>query len=356
MSDSVEAAKDAGEAKESGGEIAKEPTKPSRGAGRSKRPTEAMLKQVAANSEASEPAEAPQASEPPKPLERGRSPAIFAPVAEERTASARTGSAFSRETLLKPRSLRYAGITACALVVGTAFGLMAAPKSRSADGFAQVHAGLEAGRTEASRLNAEIERLGKSLATLRESNEALRNESKSRGSNLNERFAKLEQGFEKKFAALGDKLELSDREQTGRIAGLASQIEKAEKRAAAAAQQAEKAAARPEPRAEAKAEPKPEPKSEAKAEKAEKPEKAEKAEPTQTGSISEPKAKPETIETWAVREVYDGIALLEDRRRRLIEVAAGESVPGIGRVEAIERRGRSWVVVTKQGVITTQSW
>lgn len=350
MSDSVEAAKDAGEAKDSVAEIARETVKPARGAGRSKRPTEAMLKQVAANAQAPEPAEAPQASEPTRPLERGRSPAIFAPAAEERTTSARTGTAFSRETLLRPRNLRYAGIAACALVIGTAFGMMASPKGRSAESLAQVHAGLEAGRTEASRLNAEIERLGKSLAALRESSEAVRTESKTRGSNLNERFAKLEQGFEKKFAALGDKLEQSDREQGGRIAGLAAQVDKAEKRASQAAQQAERAATKPEPKAEARVEAKPEPKPEAKGDK------AEKAEPTQTGSISEPKAKPETVDTWALREVYDGIALLEDRRRRLIEVAAGESVPGIGRVEAIERRGRSWVVVTKQGVITTQSW
>jgi len=31
-------------------------------------------------------------------------------------------------------------------------------------------------------------------------------------------------------------------------------------------------------------------------------------------------------------------------------------IPGIGRVEAIERRGREWVVVTARGLIATESW
>ena len=62
------------------------------------------------------------------------------------------------------------------------------------------------------------------------------------------------------------------------------------------------------------------------------------------------------VETWAVRDVFDGTAILEDRRRRLVEVGPGDSVPGIGRVEGIERRGREWVVVTRQGLITHQAW
>jgi hypothetical protein len=52
-----------------------------------------------------------------------------------------------------------------------------------------------------------------------------------------------------------------------------------------------------------------------------------------------------------VREVYDGVALVEGQNRRLYEAVPGGFVPGIGRVEAIERRGRSWVVLTDKGVI-----
>ena len=67
----------------------------------------------------------------------------------------------------------------------------------------------------------------------------------------------------------------------------------------------------------------------------------------QTGSV----AKDAPVEGWVLREVYDGIALIEGRNRRLVEVGPGESVPGVGRVEAIERRGKRWVVVTAKGLI-----
>jgi len=62
-------------------------------------------------------------------------------------------------------------------------------------------------------------------------------------------------------------------------------------------------------------------------------------------------ARDEPISGWVVREVYDGAALVESQNRRLYEVAPGGFVPGVGRVEAIERRGRSWVVLTDKGVI-----
>jgi hypothetical protein len=62
-------------------------------------------------------------------------------------------------------------------------------------------------------------------------------------------------------------------------------------------------------------------------------------------------ARNEPLDGWVVREVYDGAALVEGRNRRLYEVAPGGIVPGVGRVEAIERRGRNWVVLTDKGFI-----
>jgi hypothetical protein len=71
--------------------------------------------------------------------------------------------------------------------------------------------------------------------------------------------------------------------------------------------------------------------------------------------VSEAKAAPKDapVEGWVLHEVYDGVALIESRNRRLLEVVPGETVPGVGRVEAIERRGKRWVVVTAKGVIST---
>ncbi len=61
--------------------------------------------------------------------------------------------------------------------------------------------------------------------------------------------------------------------------------------------------------------------------------------------------KPATIEGWLLRDVYGGVALVEGREGRLREVSPGEFVPGVGEIRSIERRGRSWVVVTSRGLI-----
>lgn len=79
----------------------------------------------------------------------------------------------------------------------------------------------------------------------------------------------------------------------------------------------------------------------------------------ETGSIAEPKpARPEpadprkiALEGFVVRDYDDGFALIETKAGRYIEVAVGYTVPGAGRVEAIERRGRQWVVQTTKGYI-----
>jgi len=60
--------------------------------------------------------------------------------------------------------------------------------------------------------------------------------------------------------------------------------------------------------------------------------------------------KPAVIEGWILRNVYDGVALIQGRHG-LIEVEPGDAVPGIGRVETIQRRNGRWVVVTSKGLI-----
>lgn len=60
--------------------------------------------------------------------------------------------------------------------------------------------------------------------------------------------------------------------------------------------------------------------------------------------------KPPVIKGWVLREVYDGVALV-DGVGGPVEVAPGALLPGAGRVKSIERRGRGWIVVTSRGVI-----
>ncbi|WP_262298832.1 hypothetical protein [Microvirga sesbaniae] len=64
-------------------------------------------------------------------------------------------------------------------------------------------------------------------------------------------------------------------------------------------------------------------------------------------------ARSEPVDGWVLREVYDGAALVENRNRRLYEVMPGGVLPGVGRIEGIERRGARWVVVTDKGFIGT---
>ncbi len=59
---------------------------------------------------------------------------------------------------------------------------------------------------------------------------------------------------------------------------------------------------------------------------------------------------PQLITNWVVRDVYDGIALVESPRGS-IEVAPGETIPGAGMVKSIERRGAGWIVITSRGVV-----
>lgn len=60
--------------------------------------------------------------------------------------------------------------------------------------------------------------------------------------------------------------------------------------------------------------------------------------------------RPQLITSWVVRDVYDGVALVENASGSL-EVGPGEVIPGAGTVKAIERRGSGWIVITSRGLV-----
>jgi hypothetical protein len=71
-----------------------------------------------------------------------------------------------------------------------------------------------------------------------------------------------------------------------------------------------------------------------------------------------PVAKPEvarlpTVEGWVLRDVGHGGALIEGRRG-IFEIYAGDSIPGVGRVDAIRKQDGRWVVVTSKGLIVSR--
>ena len=73
--------------------------------------------------------------------------------------------------------------------------------------------------------------------------------------------------------------------------------------------------------------------------------------PTSSSAAAELRREPSIVKQWTVREVLNGMALL-DGPRGLIGVSPGQVVPGVGRVESIVRQGGRWIVATSSGVIT----
>lgn len=58
--------------------------------------------------------------------------------------------------------------------------------------------------------------------------------------------------------------------------------------------------------------------------------------------------KPQVISGWVVRDVYQGVALIEGKRGTM-EVVPGVAIPGAGVVKSIERHGSGWTVTTTKG-------
>ncbi len=67
-------------------------------------------------------------------------------------------------------------------------------------------------------------------------------------------------------------------------------------------------------------------------------------------SAEPPKKPPQLLTNWVVRDVYDGIALVEGPEGAF-EVMPGDTIPGAGTVRSIERRAGGWIVVTSRGLV-----
>jgi cell division protein FtsB len=193
----------------------------------------------------------------------------------------------------------------------------------------RLAAKIDAQSAESARLAADVKLLKDGSGEAHAAAEKARAESGTRFGQLSERLDRLQKlGTESgaKLAAVTDKLDHMDRDQGTRFAALADKVEKTEKTRSVV----------PVAAASPKA-----------------------AEPVVTGALPDKPASkptPATLEEWTLRDVYDGVAMLENRNRRLVEVGPGDTLPGGGRVEGIERRGKVWVVVTNRGLITPQAW
>src|SRR5262249_7910946 len=80
-----------------------------------------------------------------------------------------------------------------------------------------------------------------------------------------------------------------------------------------------------------------------------------------TGTVTPPKAasaallgqaaQAPVIGRWGRGEGYPGTPIVQRRGFGAIEVEAGDTIPGVGRVEAIRKQDSRWVVVTSRGII-----
>ncbi len=56
------------------------------------------------------------------------------------------------------------------------------------------------------------------------------------------------------------------------------------------------------------------------------------------------------LPNYVVRDVYEGVAIIEGRRGPM-EVVPGVSIPGAGVVKSIDRHGGGWTVTTTKGLL-----
>jgi hypothetical protein len=261
----------------------------------------------------------------------------------------------------RPRSFAYlaqAAVVLVALGIGWAGGHATAAMRGPAGNHAHeslmaidwtgLASGLQKAQGDTMRMAADLQAMKGALAGLNEAAGRSRQDAAGRFGQLAERLDRIQMAGQEvaaKLAGVTERLETSEREANARLASAAERLDLIERSTSAQAAAAPKAllqsalqppAAPPVPAAEAGLRTGSIPDQKAEDGKSEQPK-------------AEAKAMP--IEGWVLREVYDGVALIEGRNRRLVEVGPGEQVPGVGRVEAIERRGKRWVVVTAKGLI-----
>lgn len=251
----------------------------------------------------------------------------------------------------KPAAIPAAAAAAIVLALGLGYGV---GLNRSGGAGTATAQWMDTTATEIRQANGELARFGADQKALKLSLDGLKGEREKSRAEILSRQAALADKVEKagqdqaariaRLAELVDRLEKTHRDPS-RLQALTDRLERIEKSISSAPPALVAAAPTPTPT--------PPPKPVASAKEAAPP-----ADVAQTGSITEAKVvKPEIdprktqIEGYFVRDFDSGFALVETRAGRYLDVAVGYTVPGVGRVEAIERRGRQWVVVTNKGFI-----
>lgn len=263
---------------------------------------------------------------PPPPVRPRRADAAPKPVWIERSP--------------RPRRLSYV-VQAATIAVAVGLGWAAGSRGPSPRPAATPES-VQALAEEVLRLQGDLRSLKGGVEAVRDGVEHQRQEANARLQQWGERLAAhtaaqpaaADATVAPRLDALAqrlDRLESPDRDGAQRLAQVTERLDRAERQIAARAAAPAAPPAPPTPAAAPM--------------------------PEQTGSVTEAKPTPKpTLDRWALRDVYNGVALVEGQNGGVVEVGPGQTIPGVGRVEAIERRGKAWVVVTSRGLIAPQPW
>lgn len=260
--------------------------------------------------------------------ETGRGPPGGRPV--RKPAGAVMGDAMRRHGI-------WAAAVLLALAAGWSGARLNAQAPDSEPQWGATAAALHETREDLTRLTGDVKTLKVAIDSLKESVDRSRSESSTRQAQVVERLKGAERAPQEASARIQqigvqlDRIESAAKEPAARFAALGERLDRIERQIAIAAPKPVAAAPSAAPAGPAASAVGQEPAS-------------------HTGSV-EPKSRDVPVDGWVLHEVSNGVALIESRNRRLIEVGPGEMVPGVGRVEAIERRGKRWVVVTARGII-----
>ena len=273
-------------------------------------------------------------------------------------------------TATKPAHKPAAAAAALALAAGLGFAGGSLSQKAGADQGATGAAGAARIAVDSQRLDGAVTQVSEDLAALRTRVAALSAERPKSSAELSPKQVQLLDRLDRagqeqagRITRLGDALERAQRE-SARIAGVVERLDRIEKAVATGPAPAISTAVLSPPLtppalvqalpAQPAPAPTPPPKPSALAPAV--------PDVTQTGSIETRAARPDVakpeqdprriqLDGFVIRDVEDGYALIESRSGRFFEVATGQVLAGIGRVEAVERRGRQWVVVTQKGFI-----
>jgi hypothetical protein len=214
---------------------------------------------------------------------------------------------------------RIVSVAAAGLALGTVLGVATAPRDMSREMATTLKTEIAGLKEDVARLSSAAGGSTDALARIREQLHAAAGTATRTEASAADRGDRLEKLLSVRFSEAKADRERSQRELGTSIGSLADKIDKAASTAAATTPAAV-------------------------------------VQPATTGAITRAVAAPDQVSDWALREVQDGVAVIEDRKHRVLEVAKGDVVPGLGRVESVERRGRDWAVTTGKGAIVPRDW